>query len=1174
MSALPIPEDTRQRQRLASDPGLSAWVSANAGSGKTYVLSRRVIRLLLAGNDPSSILCLTFTKAAASEMANRVFAELARWTVLDDADLKQVLEDLGEQRIRPRTLSSARQLFARALETPGGLKVQTIHAFCERLLQQFPLEANVPGHFEVADDEMQSDLLGSAKNTVLQRAIDEPGSPLADALISLIDACDDETIDGAINELLRKRDLFIRYIASRSNGVADHQQRLRHNLGLSAQDNLQTLASDLRQGIIGGFSRERMNDLLQAAQGSGKKSDIDVATRAAAALAADGAEAEIDAWLAVFCTKANQPRGESRFVTAGVKQDYPDLFEDVIAVLQIGIAEVRNKLNALKTCADTEALFTLAGAIIEVYLHLKNQRGLLDYDDLISKTERLLSRSDAAMWVQYKLDRGLSHILVDEAQDTSPAQWRVVEALSDAFFQDPGSGIRSAGEGPRTLFAVGDEKQSIYSFQGAAPDAFDYQRRRFERQAKDAQLPWQNITLNLSFRSTNDVLTAVDKVFASAEMAASVSRMGVDAHQAYRSTAAGEVRLWPLIGETAQEVTEDWRLPVDRPPGALDQLATRIAADIAAAVRNDGLRPGDFLILLKKRGQIMGLINKALKNAGLPVAGMDRLALTDHIAVKDLLCLGHAMLLPQDDLTVASLLKSPFFDFSDDDLIELAASRSGTVLDALRQSAMPRCRAAHDQISQWLGRVDFETPYRFFARILAVDGGRRKLLTRLGSEAEDLIDEFLAQALTYETTVAAGRQGAGLQGFIHWIGHKSGDIKRQMDAARDEVRVMTVHGAKGLEAPMVYLVDDGSQPRAAIHRPKIFVHWPQGAEGAPVLFWGARAAKDQTELQRQLLETSDQEAMAEYRRLLYVGMTRAGDRLIICGKEGKQAMSQDNWYRLVETALKPGMMEVEAVDGAAEHLLWCVSARKSVVQSPGRVAPAAAIAPLPAWINTAPQAGPAVARALSPSRLDAERERAEEISWEERFSALGSRDSSFALKRGQAVHTLLQHLPALPAENRKAAAQSYLAQALRSSSPAGMADEIAQCVLDILAAPRFSFIFGSQARAEVAVAGQLLSAEGRYSVSGKIDRLCRTDDGLLIVDFKTNARVPGAAEDMPVAYINQLAAYRALLRRSFPDSRIEAAILWVMTARLDVLQPHLLDAAEAAILGKSAIETN
>nr|WP_306264491.1 double-strand break repair helicase AddA [Pararhizobium sp. IMCC3301] len=1173
MSSLPIPEDTRQRQRLASDPGLSAWVSANAGSGKTYVLSRRVIRLLLAGNDPACILCLTFTKAAASEMANRVFAELARWTVLDDADLKQVLEDLGEQRIRPRTLNSARQLFARALETPGGLKVQTIHAFCERLLQQFPLEANVPGHFEVADDEMQSELLGSAKNTVLQRAIDEPGSPLAEALICLIDASDDETIDGAINELLRKRDLFIRYIASRSNGVADHQQRLRENLGLSAQDTLQSLAGELRQGVVGGFSRDQMNDLLQAAQGSAKKSDIDVATRAVAALQADGAEAEIEAWLAVFCTKAHEPRGEGRFVTQSVQLEYPDIYEDVIAVLQVGLTEVRNRLNALKTCADTAALFSLAGAIIEVYLHLKNRRGLLDYNDLITKTERLLSRSDAAMWVQYKLDRGLSHILVDEAQDTSPAQWRVVEALSDAFFQDPGSAIRSAGDGPRTLFAVGDEKQSIYSFQGAAPDAFDTQRRRFERQARDAQLPWQNITLNLSFRSTNDVLTAVDKVFAPAEMAASVSRMGVDAHQAYRSTAAGEVRLWPLIGETTQEITEDWRLPVDRPPGALDQLAGRIAADIAASVRNDGLRPGDFLILLKKRSQIMGLINKALKNAGLPAAGMDRLALTDHIAVKDLLCLGNAMLLPQDDLTVATLLKSPFFDFTDDDLIALAAGRSGTVLEALRQSAMPCCQAAHEQILQWLSRVDFETPYRFFARILAVDGGRRKLLTRLGGEAEDLIDEFLAQALSYETTVAAGREGAGLQGFIHWIGHKSGDIKRQMDAARDEVRVMTVHGAKGLEAPIVYLVDDGSQPRANIHRPKIFVHWPQGAEGEPVLFWGAAATKDRTDLQRLLLERSDLDAMAEYRRLLYVGMTRAGDRLIICGKQGKQAMSQDNWYRLVETALKPGMTEVEPMDGAMEHLLWRVSAQQTALQSPDRVAMPAATAPLPAWISTAPQAGPAVVRALSPSRLDAERERAEEISWEERFGALGSSDSSFALQRGQAVHTLLQHLPALPADARKAAALSYLAQALPSASPAGMADEIAHCVLNILATPRFSFIFGPDARAEVAVAGQLLSAQGRYSVSGKIDRLCRTDDGMLIVDFKTNARVPRSVADMPAAYINQLAAYRALLRRSFPDMRIEAAILWVTTARLDMLQPKLLDATEAVILDKSEIKT-
>ncbi len=1169
MSMLPIPDDTRLRQRLASDPNLSAWVSANAGSGKTYVLSRRVIRLLLAGNDPSTILCLTFTKAAASEMSNRVFAELARWTALDDAALRQVLEDLGEQRIGAKTLSFARQLFARALETPGGLKVQTIHAFCERLLQQFPLEANVPGHFEVADDDWQRELLDRAKNTVMQQAIDSPDSDLGRSLVALIDASDDETIDGAIGELLRKRDLFIRHIASRESGPAEHSARLKVVLGLAPDDTIESLAGQIADGILGGFSRDRLAQLHDAAQSSDKKTDLDLASRISAALAAETSEAQIETWLAVFTTGAGEPRSEARFLTKNVKQEHPDLHDEAVAVLQLGLSEVRNRLNALKTFADTSALLTLAGAIIETYLRFKNQLGLLDYDDLIVKTERLLGDSDAAMWVQYKLDRGLSHILVDEAQDTSPAQWRVVTALSDAFFHDAGSDHQASGGSPRTLFAVGDEKQSIYSFQGAAPDAFDEQRRYFERKAMDANLSWHNITLNLSFRSTNDVLSAVDKVFAPVEMATSVSRTGVDPHQAYRMNAAGEVRLWPLLEESEAETAEDWRRPVDRPANALEQLATRIATDIAASVRNEALRAGDFLILLKKRGQIMGLINKALKNAGLPVAGMDRLALTDHIAVRDLLCLADVMLLPEDDLSLATLLKSPFFDFSDNDLMALASGRTGSILEAIRASRDPRYHAAYEQIAIWLNRVDFETPYRFFAHILAADGGRKNLLTRLGSEADDLIDEFLAQALDYETTMTAGRGGSGLQGFRHWISQKSGDIKRQMDAARNEVRVMTVHGAKGLEAPIVFLVDDGSQPRAHVHRPQIFSHWPDGTHGLPVLFWGARAKKDQTDLQRQLLDTSDVDAMSEYRRLLYVGMTRAEDRLIICGKQGKRAMSDDNWYRRVETTLKPGMQTVENDKGETDHFLWRVSEPQAPEQSVSD-SPEDENVALPKWLLTPPPPAPPVAKAMSPSRLDAEMERAEELSWEERFDTLGNRNSSFALKRGQAVHTLLQHLPAVDEAGRDAAARSYLAHALPSGSPPHMVEQITAAVLGIVNDGKFAFLFGPGARAEVGVAGQLQSTDGMYSVSGKIDRLCQLENGLLIVDFKTNARVPETIAEMPVNYVNQLSAYRALLRRSFPNTDIQAAILWVGTARMDTLTADVLDAAEARILGHSA----
>ncbi|MFK8035158.1 MAG: double-strand break repair helicase AddA, partial [Hyphomicrobiales bacterium] len=1095
MTALPIPQDTKFRQRAASDPQVSAWVSANAGSGKTYVLSRRVIRLLLSGNAPASILCLTFTKAAANEMANRVFAELARWTVLSDNELAEVLSELGEKTPGAKKLVYARQLFARALETPGGLKIQTIHAFCERLLQQFPFEANVPGHFEVADDQMQAELLEIARAHALQIASDEPEGALGLAFAALIDASDDESTDGAVGELLRKRDMFIRYVTNGKDGLDGQIDQLRHALQLRPNDTLETLADDVKAGAVGGFGSDELSSLASFASETGAKSDIAVADRIQSFFNASGSSDVISAWLAIFATAGGDPRKPARFVTKAVKENHPSLFEQVEQVLELGFFEVRNRLNALQTLANSSALFTLTETIIASYLRAKDNRGLLDYDDLIAKTEQLLSRSQAALWVQYKLDRGLSHILVDEAQDTSPAQWRVVDALSEAFFHDSDPESRAGTKGPRTLFAVGDEKQSIYSFQGAAPDAFDHQRRRFEQQARHALLPWKNITLNLSFRSANDILSAVDKVFDNPEMAESVSKMGVDPHQAYRATALGEVRLWPLIGETETDVSEDWRQPVDRPAGALEQLADRIALDIATSIHNkrplaDGrpMRAGDFLILLKKRGQVMGLVNKALKKADVPVAGMDRLSLTDHIAIKDLLCLGEVMLLPENDLAVATLLKSPLFDFSDDDLMDLATQRSGSLIDALRTSSKSKDRFAFDQLTSWLNRVDFETPFGFFARILAADGGRKKFLVRLGSEAEDMIDEFLSQALEYETAQGNSGGGFGLQGFVSWLGARTGDIKREMDAARNEVRVMTVHGAKGLEAPVVYLVDDGSQPRANVHRPKIFTHWPQGAEGPPVLFWGAGAKKDQTELQRDLLTTSDDDAMAEYRRLLYVGMTRAEDQLIICGKEGKRPMSDNNWYKLVEQALKSDMEEIADQDGNTEHFLWRVTEREtqSTLQKDQQLVQPIS---LPEWVKHPPLPSAPVAKPISPSRLDADDERAEEVSWQERIDALGKKDSAFALVRGQAIHTLLQHLPNFNEEARLSAAENYLQHALPASSPSWAISDILQKTLDILENRAFEFVFNASARAEVSVAGELEAKDGMLAVSGKIDRL-------------------------------------------------------------------------------------
>ncbi|HWI10154.1 MAG TPA: double-strand break repair helicase AddA, partial [Burkholderiaceae bacterium] len=806
-----IPDAVRDTQRRASDPTSSAFVSANAGSGKTHVLVQRVIRLLLAGVPPEKILCITFTKAAAANMAERVFTTLGHWITLDDEALDDAISDVGIANPNLKLRMRARELFACALETPGGLKVQTIHALCTRLLQQFPFEANVPARFAVLDDRDQNEMMERANLAVLLEASRNPDSATGRALDVAMASAADVTFKDVVREACLSRDHFMAWTDDAGSAEVAAAQ-MAAALGVSADDRIEDLEREITDGPY--LRRSEWEEIVTVLE-TGSKSDQDQAARLRAALLVTGS-AQVDAYISLFLTDTERtPR--KTVVTKKLADNHPAvarLFE--AEFLRIGPLIERRR--AVTTRDRTQALLHIATAAAANYRREKQERGLLDYDDLIDKTLAMLDRVSSG-WVHYKLDRGVDHVLIDEAQDTSPRQWDIVAHIISEFTS--GAGARDGVV--RTVFAVGDEKQSIFSFQGAAPREFDLRRRALQRKFEGAGLKFDPVSFTYSFRSGPEILHAVDQVFREQDIFRSIHAVdiGNPIHHALADAGPGQIDLWELAETDDRQDIEGWRAPFDGVAATSPEvkLARRIQAEIKTLVgsgvmtgsKNDRrpLRYGDMLVLVRRRGNAFDAVIQALKHAGIPVAGADRLKLTEHIAIIDLMNLADALLLPQDDLALAVALKSPLFALTDDDLFKIAWQRKGSLRAALaeRAAADGRLRDALWRLEQCERRFASETPFAFYAWLLGGDGGRARILRRLGHEANDALDEFLELALNHER-----KAPASLQGFMAWLRTADLEVKRDMEISRDEVRVMTVHGAKGLEASVVIMADTTTSP--------------------------------------------------------------------------------------------------------------------------------------------------------------------------------------------------------------------------------------------------------------------------------------------------------------------------------------------------------------------------
>ena len=1128
----------RDAQEEAADPTLSAFVTANAGSGKTKTLIDRVARLLLAKAKPETILCVTYTKAAASEMQRRLFQVLGGWSVASDARLR---EALGKLRSRApasfdaQDLSEARSLFAAALETPGGLKIQTIHAFCEKVLRRFPLEAGVPPGFKVMDEPAAAALAQAARRAVAHHVLSIPGD-LADAYGRLSVALDFRRFQAMFAEFEARRGELGTFL-DREGGLEGARAWVWRAVDV-ARD---TDPVDLAGAAMAAMDR----DLYRRAAGVLARGGATDAKRAAAlARLADADDPPFDDAVALFFTKEGEParwidgRGAPKVLKDDQETQYLLLCE------QSRLEAVRADMRAAQVGRDSVDALALAHAYLAAYKIEKDASGALDFADLVDRTRHLLRDRPAAAWVLFKLDGGIDHILLDEAQDTSPEQWSIVDALTDDFFS--GQGRREDQRLKRAMFVVGDEKQSIYSFQGARPELLREKYRDHHARATGAGFQFRRIELIESWRSTPQVLTFVDTVFAPSHLTAAIQKEDPVRHAAARPRRehAGCVDVWDLEVERKGAERDAWELPLDVEPedSANRKLARRIAAEIKALIeRKDGvydgdvLRPahaGDVLILVRRRGALFEEILRALKRAGLPVAGADRLSLSGHIIFDDLLGLARFALYPGDELTLAALLKSPFCGLDDDELYALAHGRGDERLWA-------RQRRRADERPLWAEAAGFLSlvreaartarPFEFYVRLIehmGADGRsmRQRLLRRLGAEAKDALDEFFNQVLAAET-----RGARDLESLADELSGLEIVVKREMEAERREVRVMTAHGAKGLEAPIVFLPET---TLTQTQRPSPLLAVDRGAEGAGFLWCPSSGRVCPASSEARAKRNAREEAEAY--RLLYVALTRARDRLVLCGRRAERTDPDKikGWWGAIREAVADAGMadQVRSLELGGRFLRFGPDPQPARTRAAVEPAPAA----LPAWARTVAQPE-AFARYASPSELG-------EGAAVAAPSPLAVAGGLGRFRRGDLIHRLLQLLPDLAPAERPAGARALLSREIDLTDD--QRAEMAAAALAVLEDPRFARVFGAGSRAEVGIAGTAAALPQGLNISGRIDRLVVLPDSVLVVDFKTNRPAPARIEDADPAYLRQMALYAAVLGEVFPGRRIEAAIVW------------------------------
>ncbi|MBB6504146.1 ATP-dependent helicase/nuclease subunit A [Sphingomonas endophytica] len=1133
----PLPQ-LKDAQLRASRPEAHVWLSASAGTGKTQVLAARVFRLLLRDVEPGAILCLTFTKAGAAEMAARVNRQLAAWVRMPDTELGADLAALGE-RPTPALVARARTLFARVLDAPGGgLRIQTIHGFCQGLLAAFPIEAGLVPGFRPIEPREEALLRRQALSDLLVQAEREGRARPVETIGALSVRLGEQGAEHFLADCARAHDALEALPA----GIAPF---VRTQLGLPLGD----VATHIRNACgDAAIDRATLDTLAALNRGWGTKSGIERAEAIGAWLAA-GVEkraATLDRLHGVWAKKDGEPLsfGKGR---APADPDYAD-----------PALRMHGWCGALLSLRVRAAYADRLGAALEVgrdyargYAAAKRHSGAVDFNDLIDAAVGLLRQEGIGEWIRYKLDQITEHVLVDEAQDTNVAQWTIIRALVDEYFV--GRGVYAPSV--RTLFTVGDLKQAIFGFQGTDPINFLAAERYFAERARDVAgddlmpdhergLPFDRLSLTDSFRSTAPVLEFVDQAIATVGAGGLGAAEDIPAH-ASRVTGPGAVVLWPPVAAGATDNDDGGE------EGWIDDAVRANATRVAQAVKrwlgplDDGglmleskgrrLRPEDVMILVKRRGELAQLLVARLYAEGVPVAGVDRLRLSAPLAVQDLLAAVRFVLQPDDDLSLASLLVSPLIGWTQDELMMRAVERQGSLWRHLS-----RHHEAHvADLAGLLASADYDTPYRFLEMLLSGPlDGRRKLLARLGEEARDPIEELLNAALDFETGATPS-----LQRFLDWFERDEVEIVRDAAAPLDAVRVMTAHGAKGLQAPLVILADATADPDAS---PRSTLMWtPEGLD-KPIPVFRPRAAERAGAIDAALVQVEERERQ-EHWRLFYVAATRAEERLVIAGSlsaKWQGVPPEASWYAAAARTL-----DALGVAGEGERVFAGRTPARPVAAKGGAGEADESTVALPEWARRPAPEDAKPPRPLTPSSVG-------DDVVSDAPPAPAGRD---AAERGTLMHALFERLPPLAPAMREAAALRWLSARGVEAPHALLAP-----VLAVLDDPAHAALFGPGALAEAPIAATLPS--GRV-ISGTVDRLLIGDGVVRAIDYKTGRSVPDGVATVPDYHLRQMAAYHAALEVIFPDTRVEVALLYTAGPRLIELPAALLDPVKRRFSG-------
>jgi ATP-dependent helicase/nuclease subunit A len=1128
------------RQNSASNPKHSVWVSANAGAGKTHILVERIIRLLLPPYHtvPHKILCITYTKAAASEMTERLFQRLGSWIGKTDKDLSDEMTKMMGYAPTSQDIVSARRLFARSLEATGGLKIQTIHGFCEHILRQFPIETEFSKDFTLlSDDDLRQLYLNALKYLSLD-AIENPNSTLDNAFKKVSYAYN---FSDLIDLLINSRKIYA-LIQQKNKPFLDSNQLI-DCLGLPKYCDSDTLFDDFFNLI----DDIKISSLISALQDGGVTEN----NRAdkLRLLQIKGYN-RFSLWEDFFLNSEKDAMlSRSRFITKKFQEKYSE-HANYLYQLYDMFAERLIHRYGFNIYNLTKHVSLILQAVYEYVDAQKQTQSLCDFDDIIVKTRTLLTNNNLAPWVLWKLDGGIDHILVDEAQDTSSEQWDIIRALSQEFFSSDKEITNH-----RTIFAVGDEKQSIYGFQGAAPEKMAQNADYFQQAINNSDASWTVEYLRGSFRSSPAIMKFVDSVFQS-EAASGVLFGNAEKieHYAVAHSGPGYVEIMPPVIPVDHETQNAWDAPLDSPAeiSAASINAQNIANKIQSLLQSSTLLPStgspvepkDIMILLQRRDATMQFLIRALKRFNIPVSGLDRINLLNEIAVLDLLSVIDFVLFPDDDLTLAQILRSPLCALTEQDIFDLAHNRTGQLWQVfcLRSHENSRFQEAYEFLTLLLNRADFESPYTFLSLILENQQGRKKFIARLGADCIDGLDELLNKAIDFST-----KNGSSLQKFVHHIRHSGSNQKREIDNNNNKIQIMTIHGSKGLEAPIVFLPNCCDMPRVNADLHKRFI---VTSDYIPMIIKEGGNHPIALE-QKAFLRKKEED---ENRRLLYVALTRAKDWLFISGKLSKSKSNnkteikipENSWYDYSIKGILglDNVQKIDHSDGTITYIYQdAITENNQVVfkQKTDVNHNDTETIPLPDWILTNPFNRQLNQEKMFVTPSTALKETTQDL-------------NPLAKQKGVIIHRLLELLVHIKPDKRQQAADNFLKN---YNLPTQHHLEYIKEVFKIIDNPQYALLLSADGLSEVPIIGHLKNMDNMI-VSGQIDRMVITPTDILIADYKTDRHLTDISH-LPPQYILQMALYKEALQEIYPNKPIKCFILATTKPEMILLSTDLLN---------------